>query len=89
VVNTISIGVIISSYYPILHFFISRFNRDSTTRYKKGKKAKHKISIIESEDAKELIDFSEILPKICYEFSSIVNKKYFEKKPNNRQIKQS
>jgi hypothetical protein len=42
----------------------------------KGNEANHEIAIMGSDDAKELIDFCEMLLKIMYEFPAYVKKKY-------------
>lgn len=43
---------------------------------KKGNEANHEISIMSPDDAKELLDFCEMLLKIIYEFPANVKKKY-------------
>ena len=45
------------------------------------------VNIIEPDDAKELIDFSEMLLKIIYEFPSTANKKYIKKEPEKQEDK--
>lgn len=47
----------------------------------KGNEANHRINIMKPEDAKELLDFCEMLLKIIYEFPANVQKKYLT--PNN------
>ena len=42
---------------------------------KKGNDATHEISIMEQEDAKELIDFAEMLLKFIYEFPESIKRK--------------
>lgn len=49
---------------------------------KKSNEANHEINIMESDDAKELIEFCEMLLKLIYEFPSIVKKKYGDKNNN-------
>ena len=46
----------------------------------KGNEANHEIVIMNSNDAKELIDFCEMLLKIIYEFPASVQKKYLQPK---------
>lgn len=49
---------------------------------KKSNEANHEINIMESDDAKELIEFCEMLLKLIYEFPSIAKKKYGDKNNN-------
>lgn len=51
----------------------------------KGNEANHEITIMTSEEAKELIDFSEMLLKIIYEFPANVHKRY--SKPIEENVK--
>ena len=50
---------------------------------KKGNEANHEITIMNSDDAKELIDFCEMLLKIIYEFPGNVKSKYPIPKEND------
>lgn len=47
---------------------------------KKGNEANHEIVIMSPEDAKELIDFCEMLLKIIYEYPASIQKKYLQPK---------
>jgi len=42
---------------------------------KKGNEANHEITIMKEEDAKDLINFIEMLLKFIYEFPALVSKK--------------
>ncbi len=53
----------------------------------KGNEANHEIKIIKPDDAKKLIDLSEMLLRIIYEFPSITNKIYPEKEPEEQEDK--
>jgi hypothetical protein len=52
----------------------------------KGNEANHEISIMTPEDAKELLDFCEMLLKIIYEFPANVKKKYLHNETNNTSV---